>query len=199
MVDGVTRTGQTGTGGSTQGGPVDIGVQGPDGRLRQQTVRPDQPLVIGGVNISVDGTGQITVRGTDKDESYSIVDGREVGVPGNTVVSIEGNGDPLHLAIPRDRAVRVEGAGGKDDYWAPLDDDFSRASIHDTQGNNWITNVGSGVRGRVSVADNHVQSLQRDKGGLDLVPSGEAGGSAAGTSIGSFLDAARSWLAEKLR
>ncbi len=120
-----------------------------------------------------------------------------MGVPGSTVVGIEGDGDPIYLSIPKSQAsgVRVEGAGGKDDYWAPIDDAYARVSIQDTQGSNWITNIGRNVRGQVSVADNDVAALQHDKGGLDLVPAGQSGPNPALTATGSFLDAFKSWLA----
>jgi hypothetical protein len=181
------------------GDPIRIGVQGADGRLRQQQLDPSNPLNLNGVQVSVDAQGQVTVRGTDKNETYTAYDGAGLNQPGNRVLGIEGNGEPLYLAIPNGQNVRIEGGGGNDDYTVNGSDQFSRGvSIHDLQGNNWVTRIGSKVSGDVSVADNQVEALRRDQGGLNLVPSGENGGSATGQSISGFFGALWSYLTERI-
>ncbi len=58
---GTTRTDPT----QSDGQGISVGVQGTDGKLRQETVTPDQPLEVNGVRVSVDDRGQVTVHGTD--------------------------------------------------------------------------------------------------------------------------------------
>jgi hypothetical protein len=182
------------------GDPIRIGVQGADGRLRQQQLDQNNPLNLNGVQVSVDGQGQVTVRGTDKNENFTGYDGAELRQPGNRVIGIEGNGDPLYLSIPNQNSLRLDGGGGNDDYTVNGSDQFSRGvSIHDLQGNNWVTRISAGVRGEVSVADNQVNALQRDKGGLALTPSGENAGSATGQSISGFFGALWSYLTERFK
>jgi hypothetical protein len=179
------------------GDPIRIGVQGADGRLRQQQLDPNNPLNLNGVQVSVDAQGQVTVRGTDKNETFTAYDGAELRQPGNRVLGIEGNGDPLYLSIPNQNGVRIDGGGGNDDYTVNGSDQFSRGvSIHDLQGNNWVTQIGNKVTGEVSVADDQLGALQRDRGGLTLSPSGSSAGSPAAQSIGGFVNAVWSWLGE---
>lgn len=179
------------------GSGVRIGVQTGKGPLESVTVTPDKPLKIGGATVSVDGKGQVSITGTEKDDKFSIMDGKDVRAPGSVVVGVESPGQrDTYLSIPSAQAknINVNGGGGNDDYWAPLETGDQFVRIQDHQGDNWVTNIGNHVSGNISVADAQRSTLQREAGNVHLESSGKQGAPPQVAGTKSFLDSVWSWL-----
>jgi hypothetical protein len=173
-----------------------------NGRQTQVTLNAGQPLNYGGVSVSLDENGRVNVRGTDKNDKIMAVDGGEFGAPGSVVVSVETPGEgERYFIVPRNQAsgVTVDAGAGNDDYWAPINDSYVR--LNDTQGDNWLTNIGGNVTGNVSVADNQRTQLSRNgnAGGLTLQSSGNAGQDPVVAGGNSFIDSFWSWLSSAWR
>src|SRR5262245_32181953 len=97
------------------GNGVRIGVQTGTGSLQNVTVTPDRPLNIGGATVTVDARGQVSINGTAQADKFSIMDGKDVNVPGSVVVGVESPGQKdTYFSIPSAQAknINVNGGGG---------------------------------------------------------------------------------------
>lgn len=181
---------------------VDIGIQLGKGPLESVRLTPERPYRVGNTTVSLDASGRVVVQGSDRGESFQIMNGSELGMPGSVVVGVESPGArDVYLRIPEQQAAGlvVNGGGGRDDYHAPIDGNDRFVRIDDVEGNNWVTNIGTRVTGRVSVADNQREGLRRHAGGLSLERSGQTGAPPEVESSRSFIDAFLSWLSSLFR